>query len=99
MTLTTKPFDAAKYYSNEADQIDLIGEALASGHPGYIASALGTIAKARGMTGVANETGLSRQSLYSALSEEGNPRLDTVMKVLDALGLELVAKARTPEHA
>ena len=94
MTIATKPFDPAKYFPDDEAQIDLITDALESGHAGYIASALGMIAKARGMTAVAKETGLSRQALYAALNEEGNPTLETVMKVLDVLGLQLSAKAR-----
>lgn len=58
-----------------------------------IARALGDIARARGMTEVARETGLSRESLYKALSENGNPSLATVLKVARALGLKLHADA------
>lgn len=58
-----------------------------------IARALGDIARARGMTQVARDTGLSRESLYRALSENGNPSLATVLKVAKALGLRLHAKA------
>ncbi len=99
MAIKTKPYDAAKHFPDDESQVDLISDALATGHVGYIAAALGTIAKARGMTAVAGETGLSRQSLHKALSEDGNPTLDTVMKVLDALGLQLEAKAKALEHA
>ena len=94
MAITTKPFDAAKYLTEDIDQIDLITDALDTGNAGYIAAALGTIARARGMSAVAGETGLSRQSLYTALSETGNPTLETVLRVLDALGLKLAAKVR-----
>jgi probable addiction module antidote protein len=94
MAITTRPFDAAKYLIEETDQIDLIIDALDTGNAGYIAAALGTIARARGMSTVAGETGLSRQSLYTALSATGNPTLETVLKVLDALGLKLTAKVR-----
>lgn len=99
MAIKTRPFDAARHFPDDKAQIDLITDALATGHVGYIAAALGTIAKARGMTKVAGDAGLSRQSLHKALSEDGNPTLDTVMKVLGALGLQLAAKAREPEHA
>jgi probable addiction module antidote protein len=58
-----------------------------------IARALGDIARAKGMSKVARETGLSRESLYKALSEDGNPSLATVLKVAKALGLQLHAKA------
>jgi probable addiction module antidote protein len=56
--------------------------------------ALGVVARARGMTEIARETGLSRESLYKALSEDGNPSFATVMKVLQALSIELHAKAK-----
>ena len=95
--MPTRPFDAAAYFTTADAQLELIGDALRSGHAGYIASALGTIAKARGMGSIATATGLNRQSLYTALTEEGNPTLDTVMKVLDTVGLELVAKVKAPE--
>lgn len=62
--------------------------------------ALGVVARARGMTEIARETGLSRESLYKALSEDGNPSFATVMKVLQALSIELHAKAKSgPEAA
>lgn len=100
MTIKTKPFDAAKYFKADADQVELISDALETGHAGYIAAALGTAAKARGMSRVAEETGLNRQGLYAALAEGGNPSLDTILKVMHALGFELAAKrAREPEHA
>lgn len=59
----------------------------------YIAAALGDVARARGMTKLAKQTGLTRMGLYKALSKEGNPSLDTVLKVLHALGLRLTATA------
>ncbi len=61
--------------------------------PAYIAAALGDVARAQGMTRLAKRTGLTRMGLYKALSKDGNPRLDTVLKVLHALGLRLTAKA------
>jgi probable addiction module antidote protein len=59
----------------------------------YIAAALGDVARARGMTDLAKRTGLTRMGLYKALSKDGNPSFDTVLKVLHALGVRLVAKA------
>lgn len=53
----------------------------------FIAKALGVIARAKGMTGLARDTGLGRESLYKALSEEGNPSFATILKVSQALGL------------
>lgn len=94
MTIPTVPFDPGRYLASAQDHADLLSDALESGHAGYIAAALGVVAKARGMSRLAAETGLSRQALHRALSEEGNPRLDTLLKVLAALGLQLEAKAR-----
>jgi len=59
----------------------------------YIAAALGDVARARGMTKLAKSTGLTRMGLYKALSKDGNPSFDTVLRVLHALGLRLAAKA------
>lgn len=89
MAIETKPFDAAKYLTDEADQLELIRDAIASGHAGYIAAAIGTIARARGIAAVAEDAGLNRQTLHRALSDKGNPTLDTLVRVLDTLGLRL----------
>tara|TARA_B100000315_G_C14135578_1_gene388957 strand:- start:44 stop:271 length:228 start_codon:yes stop_codon:yes gene_type:complete len=67
--------------------------ALEDGDPALVAAALGDIARSRGMTQIARETGLGRESLYKALSTEGNPEFATVLKVLQALGLRLRATA------
>ena len=99
MTISTKPFDAAKYFESTEAQARLLTDALESEHPGYIADALGTVARARGIATIAEETGLSRQALHKALSDKGNPTLSTVLKVLHSLGLQLTAKAREPEMA
>lgn len=99
MPIKVKPFDAAKLFQTDEAQLDLITDALDTGHPGYIAAALGIVAKARGMAEVASDTGLNRQSLYAALSDQGNPTIDTVMKVLAALGIRLEAKVKPRELA
>jgi probable addiction module antidote protein len=65
----------------------------AEGDAAFIAKALGDIARARGMTQVARDTGLSRESLYKALSGERSPDFDTVLKVVNALGIRLHAEA------
>jgi probable addiction module antidote protein len=64
----------------------------AGGDSAFIAKALGTIARARGMTQLARETGIGRESLYKSLSGESNPSFDTIMKVVKALGLKLSAE-------
>ncbi len=70
------------------------------GHDGRaLIGALGDIARAQGMTSVARRSGLGRESLYKALSGEGNPSFDTVLRVMDALGLRLTAVVREPAPA
>jgi len=98
MALKLKPFDAAKYIATPAAQAALVADAFKSGHAGYIAAALGVAARAHSMTRLAAETGLSRQALYGALSEDGNPTLDTVLKVTRALGIEIAAQPGFFEH-
>ena len=83
------PFDAADYLTDQASQAELINDALETGDHGYIAAALGVVARARGMAAVAEQTGLKRQTLYKALDEAGNPTLETFAKVVGALGLKL----------
>lgn len=90
MAFGMRPFDAADYLDTAADQADLLSDAVDSGDPRYIAYALGAVARARGGIGkLARDAGLNRQALHKALSEDGNPTLDTVLKVLKALGLSM----------
>ncbi len=88
----TRPCDVADHLESEDDMAAYLEAALAEGDPSLIAAALGDIARAKGMTQIALETGLGRESLYKALSPEGNPELATVLKVVRALGLTLHAK-------
>lgn len=92
MTLETRPFDPAAYLDSEETIAAYMTEALDSNDPGFIADALGVIARARGMTQVAREAGLSRESLYRTLGPEGNPELSTLLRVLSALGLRLAIR-------
>ena len=87
----TRPWDAADYLNAEEDIVAYIDAALDEGDPALIAAALGDVARARGMTRVAADAGLGRESLYKALSPGGNPNLATVIKVMRALGLRLHA--------
>jgi len=89
MSLEALPFDAAKYLATPQSQAELIADALESGDAAYIAAALGVVARARGMAEVAREAGVTRASLYKALSESGDPRLTTLLGVIKALGLKL----------
>ena len=87
----TEPFDPARYLTSAESQEELLNDALASGNASYVSRALGTIARARGMTEVAREAGVSREALYKALSENGDPRLTTLLGVARALGVTLRA--------
>ena len=90
--MKTTKFDPAEYLTSPEVQAELVAEAFESGDPKFIAHALGTIARARGMTKVSRESGVSREALYRALSEDGDPRLSTLTSVLSALGFGLEAK-------
>jgi probable addiction module antidote protein len=92
MPLETIPFDAAEYITTPEDQADLLTNALASGSAAYIANALGIIARARGMGQVARDSGVTRAGLYKALGQDGDPRLTTLLGVMKALGIKLVAQ-------
>jgi probable addiction module antidote protein len=94
MHLETIPFDAAEFFSAVESQESLIADALESGNAGYIAAALGTVARARGMAKVAKEAGVTRSSLYKALSPEGDPQLTTLLGVMKALGVKLSSQPR-----
>ena len=85
----TKPFDPAQYLDTPESIAAYMTEALETGDPSFVADALGVIARARGMSEVAREAGVSRESLYRALSADGNPEFGTVMRVAHALGLRL----------
>jgi probable addiction module antidote protein len=91
--LVTKPFDAAKYVTEPEDVIDFLNDAFESGHLPYIANVLGVVARSEGMTKIAEKTGVNRQALYTALSENGNPTLETLLKVMTALGIRLKCEA------
>jgi probable addiction module antidote protein len=82
-------FDPAKYIVIEEDVILYLEAAFEDGHPGVISDMIGAVARSQGMAAIAAKTGLSRESLYRALSPKGNPRLSTLVEVLAALGLRL----------
>jgi probable addiction module antidote protein len=87
----TIPWDPAEHLETEADMASYLEAALEEGDPALVAAALGDIARAKGMSQLARETGLGRESLYKALSPSGNPEFATVLKVVAALGLKLHA--------
>jgi probable addiction module antidote protein len=83
------PADALK--SDEAIEI-FLADAFETGDARYIAKALGVVARAKGMTKIARETGLAREQLYRTLSENGNPTLETTLAVMKAIGFEMTGK-------
>jgi len=85
--LKTTAYDSAQYLDSSEAVSAYMEEALETEDPVFIAQALGTVARARGMSEVAKQAGLSRESLYKALSLEGNPEFGTVLRVMHALGL------------
>jgi len=87
----TSPWDPANHLKTEEDMAAYLEAALEDGDPALVAAALGDIARAKGMTQIAREAGLGRESLYKSLSPEGNPELATVLKVVKAIGLRLHA--------
>ena len=90
----TTPFDPAAFVRTADDAALYLADAFESGDPSVIAAALGTVARARGASEMAKAAGLSRASLYSALSPDGNPTLRTIISLLDELGIELTARAK-----
>jgi len=89
MTIETRPFDPAAYLDGPDAMLAYLEGAFADGDANEIADALGVVARARGMSQLAEETGLSRQALYKALNSDGNPEFATVLKVIRALGYRL----------
>lgn len=84
-------WDAAEHLETKEDMAAYLEAALEDGDPNLVVAVLGDIARSTGMTNVARETGLGRESLYKALSLEGNPEFATVLKVIKSLGLRLRA--------
>ena len=95
MPTKSRPFDPAAYLESEEAIAAYLTDALDSNDPGFIADAIGVVARARGMTRVAREAGLSRESLYRTLGQDGNPELSTLLRVLGALGLRLSIRPAT----
>lgn len=89
MAIKTVPFDPAEHLRSTEDQIELLNDAFATGDAAYIANALGTIARARGMSKVARGAGVTREALYKSLTKSGDPKLTTFVSVLRTLKLDL----------
>jgi len=93
MTIETEPYDSARFLDSDEAIAGYMDEAFETGDPGFITQALGVVARARGMSQVARDAGMSRESLYRALSDKGNPEFGTVLRVARALGLKIRAVA------
>lgn len=91
-----KEFDAAEALKDDETIRHYLSFAFEGGDPREIQRALGTVARARGMSALARESGIAREALYRALSDTGNPEFATIVKVVSALGLHLTLTA-TPE--
>ncbi|MFA6016340.1 MAG: addiction module antidote protein [Gallionellaceae bacterium] len=91
----TTPYDSAEYLKTDEDMVLYFEACLeeAGDDAAFIAKALGTIARAKGMTQLAKETGLGRENLCKALSGEGNPSFATILKVTNVLGIKLHAQS------
>ena len=90
----TTEFDAASYLDSEEMIAEYLNQALASGDADLLLSAIGDVAKARGMAQIASDTGLGRESLYKVFAAGAKPRFETVLKVLTALGIQMRADPR-----
>ncbi|MCZ7575512.1 MAG: putative addiction module antidote protein [Ardenticatenaceae bacterium] len=94
--IETRPWDAAEHLESEEDMAAYLDAALQEGDVAVVVAALGDIARAKGMSQIARDAGLGRESLYKALSTTGNPEFATILKVVRALGLQFhVEAART----
>jgi probable addiction module antidote protein len=98
MTLKLRKWDSAEHLKTDEDMAMYLEACFAEAgeDAAFIAKALGTIARAKGITQLAHDTGLGRESLYKALSGEGNPSFATIIKVVHALGVRLHAAPAVP---
>jgi probable addiction module antidote protein len=94
MALKVFPFDPVEHLETDEDVLYYLEAAMKGNDPRHIASALGDVARSQGMTEIARKAGVGRQALYNALSENGNPTLETLTSVLSALGLQLTVEKR-----
>ena len=94
-TIKTRPFDMANHLGSEEEITEYLRQVLEDNDPAELAEALGDIARARGMTQLARDTGLSRESLYKSLSGERAPSSETLFKVMQALGFKLTLAPMT----
>ena len=93
MTVETRPFDSSAYIDTPEAVEEYLLAAFETEDAAFIATSIGVVARARGMSRLAEETGLTRAALYKALSSDGNPEFGTVLRVLKALGMGLSPRA------
>ena len=94
----TSKWDTAEFLESQEDIDAYLQVAFESGDAKQITKALGNAAKAQGMMDIANKTGLTREHLYTSLSESGNPTLQTLTKVIDTLGYQLTVMPKSRHH-
>jgi len=101
METKTAPYDVAEFLETPEEMAAFLEACIqeSDGDAAFIAKALGDIARAKGMTQIARKAGLSRESLYKALSGDRSPSFETILKVISALGLKLTASAREVAEA
>ena len=99
MATKTARWDASEFLDNDTAIAAYLNAAFEEGDPNLIAASIGHVAKAKGMSQIARETGLSRESLYRALGDGGNPELSTMTKVMRALGLRIRVAPAAPAKA
>ena len=87
--MSLKQFDVVDFLDSDEAMVEYLNAALEEQDPAFFAKAIGDVARARGMTAIAEASGVGRQSLYRALSSDGNPRLETLFRVLESLDLRL----------
>jgi len=92
-------YDPASALENEQSIAVFLADALETGDTAYIAKAMGVVARAKGMTELSKETGLSREQLYRSFSEQGNPTLKTMLAVMRALGVDMTVKPHNSSAA
>ena len=88
-----RTFDGAEYLDTPDAQAEFITAALETGDQAFVARAIGIVARARGMTAIAKEAGITREALYRSFSETGDPKLSTILGVIKALGLQVSVTA------
>ncbi|HEY4943940.1 MAG TPA: addiction module antidote protein [Rhizomicrobium sp.] len=95
----TYKWDPARHLKTDKDRAAYLDVALEENDPRVIAAVLGDIARSKGMARVAKKAGLGRESLYKALSRDGNPKLDTLLKITQALGFKMSFKLERNDQA